>query len=139
MDWQNESITRNQVRIAVDKSPLPLWERARVRVRRAPARLRGRDARAPRQPNLPLQALYGRGLGRAALARLCKREFGRKPYPRKPIKGVGICRLLFTLGFDWILLSAPPWERQPLSFLTSLSSLFASLASRSSLFTDSRA
>ena len=46
--------SRNQVQIATSGSPLPLRERARVRVRRAPARLCGRDARAPRQPNLPL-------------------------------------------------------------------------------------
>ena len=34
--------TRNQVQTAVSGSPLPLWERARVRVRRALARLCGR-------------------------------------------------------------------------------------------------
>ena len=39
---------RNQARTAVSESPLPLWERVRVRVRRAQARLGGRDARAPR-------------------------------------------------------------------------------------------
>ena len=44
---------RNQVQIAVDGSPLPSRERARVRVRRAQARLCGRDARAPRG-KLPL-------------------------------------------------------------------------------------
>ena len=38
----------------------PLWERARVRARRAPARLRRRDARAPRLPNLSLLARKGR-------------------------------------------------------------------------------
>ena len=38
---------RNQARTAVSESPLPLWERVRVRVRRAQARLGGRDARAP--------------------------------------------------------------------------------------------
>ena len=33
-----------------------------MRARRAQARLRRRDARAPRDANLPLQALYRRGL-----------------------------------------------------------------------------
>ena len=43
-----EYVNRNQARTAVSESPLPLWERVRVRVRRAQARLSGRDARAPR-------------------------------------------------------------------------------------------
>ena len=38
---------RNQVRIPTSGSLLPLWEKARMRVRRAQARLRRRDARAP--------------------------------------------------------------------------------------------
>ena len=38
---------RNQARIPTSGSPLPSWERARVRVRRALARLCGRDARVP--------------------------------------------------------------------------------------------
>ena len=42
-----EYANRNQARTAVSGSPLPLWERVRVRARRAQARLSGRDARAP--------------------------------------------------------------------------------------------
>jgi len=38
---------RNQAPRSASGSPLPLWERARVRVRRAQARRCGRDARAP--------------------------------------------------------------------------------------------
>ena len=45
-----------------------------MRVRRAQARLRGRDARAP----------------------------GTQTYPCKPIKGEGIRWLLFVLGFGWL-------------------------------------
>jgi len=42
-----EHANRNQAQTTVSGSPLPLWERVRVRVRRAQARLSGRDARAP--------------------------------------------------------------------------------------------
>ena len=45
---------RNQVRIASDKSLPPLWGKARMGVRRALARLCGRDARAPMASNLSL-------------------------------------------------------------------------------------
>ena len=55
---------RNQVQIAVIGSPLPLWERARARVRRAQARLCGRDARAPRaSPNVARRAVDSRFRG----------------------------------------------------------------------------
>ena len=49
-----EYVNRNQARTALSESPLPLWERVRVRVRRAQARLGGRDARAPRARTRPL-------------------------------------------------------------------------------------
>ena len=49
-----EYVNRNQARTAVSESTLPLWERVRVRVRRAQARLGGRDARAPRARTCPL-------------------------------------------------------------------------------------
>ena len=49
-----EYVNRNQARTAVSEFPLPLWERVRVRVRRAQARLSGRDARAPRARTCPL-------------------------------------------------------------------------------------
>ena len=42
-----EYANRNQAQTTVSESPLPLWERVRVRARRAQARLSGRDARAP--------------------------------------------------------------------------------------------
>ena len=45
---RTKSVIRNQVQIAVSGSLLPLWEKARMRVRRALARLCGRDVRAPR-------------------------------------------------------------------------------------------
>ena len=45
---------RNQVRIAACGSLLPLWEKARMRVRRAQARRCGRDARAPSPPFSPV-------------------------------------------------------------------------------------
>ena len=52
------SAIRNQVQIPTSGSLLPLWKKARMRVRRAQARLCGRDARAPRaQPTL-ISALY---------------------------------------------------------------------------------
>ena len=59
---RTKSAIRNQVRIATSGSLLPLWEKARMRVRRAQARLRlcGRDARAPRVANLPMQAIHGK-------------------------------------------------------------------------------
>ena len=49
--------TRNQVQITANGSPLPLWERARARVRRAQTRLRRLDARAPRRKPTPISAL----------------------------------------------------------------------------------
>ena len=70
--------TGNQVKIAVSGSPLPLRERARVRVSRAQARLCGRDARAPRS----------------------------QTYPCKPIKGEGIRWLVFVLDFGMSDLAA---------------------------------
>ena len=63
--------TGNQVQIVAGGSLLPLWEKARMRVRRAPARLCGRDARAPRP----------------------------QTYPSKPTKGEGIRWMLFALDF----------------------------------------
>ena len=53
---------RNQVQISASGSPLPLWERARVRVSRALARVLT-------PANLPLQALHRRGLWRGRAAR----------------------------------------------------------------------
>ena len=47
-----KTAARNQVQIATSGSLLPLWEKVRMRVRRAQARLCGRDARAPKGVNL---------------------------------------------------------------------------------------
>ena len=51
-------VSRNQLQTPANGSPLPLWERARVRARRAQARLCGRDARAP----IPVLARHSRSL-----------------------------------------------------------------------------
>ena len=55
-----ESFIRNQVRIASDKSLPPLWGKARMGVRRALARLCGRDARVPRTQAYPCKPLMGK-------------------------------------------------------------------------------
>ena len=88
---RTKSAIRNQVQIAASGSLLPLrekarmrvsralarvltpanlppispsWEKARMRARRAQARLCARDARAPKDSNLPPLAPYARWLGR---------------------------------------------------------------------------
>ena len=67
---RTKSAIRNQARIAVSGSLLPSWEKARMRVRRAQARLCGRDARAPRPQTYPCKGAAGElGGGAAGLAR----------------------------------------------------------------------
>ena len=84
--------TGNQVQIAAIGSLLPLWEKARMRVRRAPARLCGRDARAPRPQTYPSKPFMGEGLGEGdARKRGCgSGESWAQTYPCKPIKEEGI-------------------------------------------------
>ena len=53
---------RNQVRIAASGSLLPLREKARMSARRAQARLRGRDARAPVSQICPCNSINGEGI-----------------------------------------------------------------------------
>ena len=73
---RTKSAIRNQVQIAVSGSLLPLWEKARMRVRRALARLCGRDARAPRRKPTPVSPLWekARMRVRRAQARLRGRD-----------------------------------------------------------------
>ena len=100
--WRNESITLNQVRIAVSGSPLPLWERARVRVSRALAQLAGGTPALPGSPptspsmDMGFVARYSRsfsdgGLGsptpRPLVAPTFHRKTKVKTYPHKPING----------------------------------------------------
>ena len=63
--WRTKPASRNQVQIAASGSLLPLWEKARMRVRRAQARLCGREFR--RKPT-PVSPSHGRGLGRVRRA-----------------------------------------------------------------------
>ena len=58
----NVLATQNQAPSATGGSLLPLSERARVRARRALARLCRRDARAPKTQACPVQALYRRDI-----------------------------------------------------------------------------
>ena len=79
--------TRNQARIATNGSPLPLWERARVRVSRAQARHCGRDARAPRGAILaPASALYPVIPAKAGIRKAADSAEGAK---RRGAKGEG--------------------------------------------------
>ena len=62
-------VTRNQVGIASDKSPLPLWERARVRVTpRASAALRAGRPRSQGRKPTPASPLWERARVRRASA-----------------------------------------------------------------------
>ena len=65
--WRTKPASRNQVQIAASGSLLPLWEKARMRVRRAQARLCGREFR--RKPT-SVSPSWERARARRAQARL---------------------------------------------------------------------
>ena len=70
-----ESSIRNQARIASDKSLPPLWGKARMGVRRAQARLCGRDARAPIPPTASAVCIPAfAGMTGRGTRRLCQNQ-----------------------------------------------------------------
>ena len=58
---RTKTAAQNQAQIAVNKSLPPLWGKARMGVRRAQARLCGRDARAPETQTYPCKPFTGEG------------------------------------------------------------------------------
>ena len=71
----------------------PLWEKARMNARRAPARLRGRDARLPSNPNLPPQTHQREWICRPQIRALGSREkFAKAPVRRATGRTVGESR-----------------------------------------------
>ena len=73
---RTKSAIRNQVQIAVSGSLLPLREKARMRVRRAQARLCGRGRPRSRRKPTPISPSWEKARMRAlrAQARLCARD-----------------------------------------------------------------
>ena len=128
---RTEPATRNQVQTAVSGSLLPLWEKARMRVRRAQARLCGRDARAPRdatayllwekarmralraQARLPFTATPARALRRALRAQA--RLPGRKPVPVRGWAAITLSAALWIPAFAGMTAerAATTAEREP--------------------------
>ena len=74
--------SRNQVQIATSGSPLPLRERARVRVSRAQARLCGRDARVPGAQTYPSVRGWGGDCGGKRPARNSRKSRVRQASER---------------------------------------------------------